>query len=287
MVSLCHVNAVVDGYESALEHFTDLYGAVLNLEAPDNGERRACLISIGDVILELVAPSDPHASHGRGALLRRVGRSLRRSRVQSARRGRGAPAMPAARAADHHGPGALLLHRWGELHGVSWEIFDQDWTFLLSFDNPERHDSWVPVPTELFWRDEHPLGLTGLVRLSIAVEDLDHAADRLAAVAGAEVVYRADRPQVEASATGLKVGDTVLELLAPTAPGPVRAYLDRYGERIRSIVFGVLDLGRAERHLATKGVELMDGDAPRSRAVPAELNHGLLFELTEEPVNDP
>jgi hypothetical protein len=127
------------------------------------------------------------------------------------------------------------------------------------------------------------MSLTGLVRFSVAVEDLAAAVNRFVTVAGGEVCYKGGRWTAAANAVGLRVGDTVIELISPTGPGPVRDYLDRYGERIRSTVFGVTSLDRAERYLRDKGISMTDGDAPGARAVPAAQNHGLLFEFTEEP----
>ena len=67
----------------------------------------------------------------------------------------------------------------------------------------------------------------------------------------------------------------------------MRDYLDRYGERIRSTVFGVVDLGRVQRHFDERGIPLVAGDAPGVLAIPPEHNHNLLFEFSEEPSTHP
>jgi hypothetical protein len=280
--TLCHVNAIVEDYEGALDHFTRVFGGILNFEVPDDGERRAFLFTLGDVIFEIVVPDDPRATEGRGERLRRYGNHYDGLEytvpdVVSARERCGALRLEII--ADR---GGFFYTASDDLHGISLEIFDQDWHELLAPMSAASH-GWQPVPTVDFWRHDHPLGLTGLDRLSVAVRDLDLAVERFGEVARARFLYRAERPSAAARAVGLQVGDTTLELLAPTREGPLLSYLDRYGERLRSTVFSVRSLERAQRYLGTLGITLVEGDAEGSKAlVPAE-NHGLLFELTEVP----
>ena len=114
------------------------------------------------------------------------------------------------------------------------------------------------MPSKEYWRDEHPLGLTGLVRVGQRGRGPRRGRRRRSPrLVGAPELYRADRPAAAAAALGLQFGDTVVELLAPTGPGPVRDYLDRYGERIRSTVYGVVDLGRVEAYFAERGIPLV------------------------------
>jgi|GEM_PF-636132 catechol 2,3-dioxygenase-like lactoylglutathione lyase family enzyme len=284
--TLCHVNAIVENYEGALAHFTRVFGAVLNFEVPDDGERRAFLFTLGDVIFEIVVPDDPLATEGRGERLRRYGNhydglEFSVPDVVTARRRCGELRLEII--ADR---GGFFYTASDDLHGISLEIFDQDWHDLLAPKSAESH-GWEPVPTADFWRHDHPLGLTGLARLSVAVRDLDLAVERFGHVTRARILYRADRSSAAARAVGLRVGDTTLELLAPTGEGPLLSYLDRYGERLRSTVFMVRDLAQAERFLTQQGVTLVEGDAEGSRALAAEESLGLRFELTEEPVRLP
>ncbi len=280
--NLCHVNAIVEDYEAALAHFTRVFGAVLNFEVPDDGERRAFLFTLGDVIFEIVVPDDLHAPHGRGQRLRRFGNHYDGLEFS-------VPDVETARQRCRELALEIIADRGGffytaadDLHGISLEIFDQDWHELLAPESAVAH-GWQPVPTTDYWHHDHPLGLTGLARLSVAVRDLDLAVERFGAVTRARILYRAERSSAAARAVGLQIGDTTLELLAPTGEGPLLSYLDRYGERLRSTVFSVRSLERAQRHLGAHGISLVEGDAEGSMAlVPAE-NHGLLFELTEVP----
>jgi catechol 2,3-dioxygenase-like lactoylglutathione lyase family enzyme len=158
--------------------------------------------------------------------------------------------------------------------GFSWELWDGDW----DAPGPDFPD-FVPVHPDAYWRHEHPLGVTGLGGLRVAVPDLGAAIAHFDRVFGAAVVYRDARPAIGAEAAGVGVGETAVELLAPTGPGEVTDFLERYGPRLRSVVFDVDDLDRAQRHLDAIGIPLTDGDDAKSRLLAPRHNHGLRIEL--------
>lgn len=157
--------------------------------------------------------------------------------------------------------------------GVSWEVWAGDWHV------PPADSAFRPVHPDAYWRDEHPLGVTGLAGLRAAVPDLATAVAFFDRVFGASVAYRDTRPAIGAEAAGVHVGDTVVELLAPTGPGELTDFLERYGPRLRSTVFEVDDLERVERHLDAIGIPLLDGDDAKSRLLAPDHNHGLRMEL--------
>ncbi|MFI5046937.1 MAG: VOC family protein [Acidimicrobiia bacterium] len=290
LLTLSHLNAIVDGYDSAVDHFVDVLGASLNMEIPDDGEVRACLISLGGVLYELFAPNDRTAERGQGRLLGKFGDHYLGAEYA-------VPDVPVARERCAalgvriiNDRGSFFFTYPGTSHGVAFELWDEDWHDLLVEGNERygrRDGRTEPMPSKEYWRDEHPLGLTGLVRIGSAVEDLDAAVSTFTNLVGAPELYRADRPAAAARAVGLRFGDTVVELLAPTGPGPVRDYLDRYGERFRSTVYGVVDLDRVEKHFAERGIPLVAGDAPGVLAIPPDHNHKQLFEFSEEPSTHP
>jgi catechol 2,3-dioxygenase-like lactoylglutathione lyase family enzyme len=135
--------------------------------------------------------------------------------------------------------------------------------------------------TDEYWSTEHPLGITGLARWSAAVNDLDAATAWYEDFLGAPVLYRESRPNAVAEAAGLPAGDTVMELISPTGEGPVQRYLDRYRQHMRATTFSVHSMERVEQYFAERGITLVDGDAPGTRALPPGQNQGLLFEFTE------
>ena len=56
LTKISHVNVIIDGYESTLEHFGRVFDAQINLPIPGNPDNPddtdACLVTIGDVIFE-------------------------------------------------------------------------------------------------------------------------------------------------------------------------------------------------------------------------------------------
>ena len=68
-IKLNHINAIVDGYQSAVDHFVGRVGLQLNLEIPAEGDDvDACLASLGPVMFEFFAPRR-RAERGQGRLL--------------------------------------------------------------------------------------------------------------------------------------------------------------------------------------------------------------------------
>jgi hypothetical protein len=278
LITMNHLNAIVDGYDATVEHLSTVFDAQMNRPIPghpDNpDDTDACLITVGDVIFELFAPRR-RGERGQGRRLdlfgdHYVGVEFKVPDVAAAREQCAELDVRIINDLDrffYTYPGSCL--------GISWELWDGSWREHLG------PAGVGPLHPRTYWRDDHPLGLDGLDRVGVAVRDLETAIDRLTVVTGASMLERSGHPRAVATGAALQVGDTVFELLAPTGEGPVSAHLDRYGEGIRSTVFKVMDLGRVEKHLAEKGIDLVPGDREGTLAVPAEQNHNLLFEFSE------
>lgn len=73
----------------------------------------------------------------------------------------------------------------------------------------------------------------------------------------------------------------MIELLAPTGPGELQQHLHRYGEGIRSTVFGVRDIEAVRGYFAERHVGLARGTTETTLAVPATANLGVIFEFAE------
>jgi hypothetical protein len=278
LLALSHLNAIVDGYEDTIDHLARVFGAQVNIRIPGNSEAPddtdACLITIGDVIFELFAPRR-RGERGQGRLLDRfgdhfIGVEYQVPDVSQAREQCRALDVPII-----NDVGRYFLTHPRSCVGISWEIWDGNWYEYLGPDGPG------PLHPRTYWRDEHPLGLDGCARISVAAENLDTAVERLIAVVGAREIGRSPRPQAVAMGAELQIGDTVFEVLAPTGSGPISSFLDRYGERIRSTVFKTVNLGAVEKHLREQGIDLVPGDRGDTLAIPPEQNHNLLFEFTE------
>ncbi|MFI5054032.1 MAG: VOC family protein [Acidimicrobiia bacterium] len=274
LLKVNHINAITDGYADTITHFRDRLGLQVNLEIPDRGDGvEACLLTLGGVMFEFFAPKERDT--GQGRLLDRFGDQYIGVEYQ-------VPDVAAAREVCQaqgvriiNDPGPVFFTYPGSCLGISFEIWTGDWHL------PQPGSYFNDVLPPAYWRDEHPLGVTGLARISVAVEDLDAALETLQNLTGAPLVAKVERPQAGARGAQLTVGDTIFELLAPTGDGAVADYLARYGERIRSTVFRVADLARVEQHLAGQGFSLVPGDADGALAIPTEQNKHLLFEFTE------
>jgi catechol 2,3-dioxygenase-like lactoylglutathione lyase family enzyme len=275
LVKLNHVNAIVDGYDSAVEHFVGRIGFQFNMTVGNPGEGvDACLVSLGPVIFELFAPRQ-RTERGQGRLLALYGDHYIGAEYQVADLAVAREACAAGGLRILTDLGHVFFTHPRDCFGFSWELWDGDW----HAPRPDVFSSFVPLHPDAYWRDEHPLGVTGLACLRLAVPDLEEAVARFDRVFGAAVTYRDARPAIGAEAAGVDVGGTVIELLRPTGPGELRSFLERYGPRLRSTVFEVADLDQAQRHLESAGIPLVDGDDAKSRLLAPEHNHGLRMEL--------
>jgi catechol 2,3-dioxygenase-like lactoylglutathione lyase family enzyme len=263
-----HINAMVEDFEKGVDHLRDLFGAQFNLDLPGD-HWHACLITIGGVMFEVFAPTE-YLLHARlgphyvGIEYQVPDADEARTEVQS----RGMRVIRELGVAIHVHP--------AEAFGVAWEFFGRSF-----HDDPSPVPYVEPLKPAAYWRDENPLGFTGLKRYSVAVSDLDSATEFFEDFLGGTVIYEQARPAVGARAVGLTLADTAAELISPIEAGPIERFLARYGDGIRSTVFAVRDLGQAKSYFADRGVALHPGDAPESLAIAPEDNLGLLFEFAE------
>ena len=265
-VRVNHMNAVLQDFDASVAHLREHYGAEFVVDIPQK-EFHACLVEMGRVILELFIPYDFLVCARYGPHYVGIEYQADMDEVRAA-------------VADHglrivRDIGAALHTHPADCFGVSFEFYgdyfhDRDWPLLGGKIKPAG-----------YWRDEHPLGLTGLKAHTHAVADIGAASAFLQSFLSAEPVYEQPRPAIAAQAIGLRVADAVIELLTPTGEGPLQQHLLRHGEGIRSTVFGVRDIGQARRYFTAHGVPLAPGAAEDSFAVPAEANLGLIFEFSE------
>jgi methylmalonyl-CoA/ethylmalonyl-CoA epimerase len=104
-------------------------------------------------------------------------------------------------------------------------------------------------------RDLHHVG--------IAVADLDAAVARWCSLLGAEVEAEEEVPSQGVRAVALHTGSGRIELLSPTdADTPVGRFLERRGEGMHHVAFGVADLVAELARLRAAGATLVD-EVPR------------------------
>ena len=122
--------------------------------------------------------------------------------------------------------------------------------------------------------------------LGVAVENLDEAVETYGRLFGASLEHRETVEEQGVEAASLRVGDSRVELLAPTgADTPVGRFLAKRGPGMHHVAYEVDDVAAELDRLAADGVELIDA-APRKGMFGLEVAfvhpdaaHGVLSEL--------
>ena len=262
-----HLNVVLEDFDASVEHLRERFGAQFVFDLP-RPEWHAGLVVIGGVLFELFVPHEYLLNARYGPHF--VGVEYQVANVDAVRDtvlGRGIRIVRDIGIALHTHPvdcfGVALEFNHGNFHA-------------------DPNPTWIePMHPAMYWRDEHPLGLTGLERYSVAVSDLDAAVAFFHDLLGATPSYEADRPAVAGRAVGLALADSTVEIMAPVGDGPLRTHVDRYGDGVRSTVFSVRSLDQARQYCAERGIRLHEGDATGSLAIAPEDNLSVRFELTE------
>jgi hypothetical protein len=262
-----HLNMVLQDFDASVDHFRTLYGADFLMDLPHR-EVHAGLIEIGRVIFEMFVPYEFLTTVRYGPHYIGIEYQADVDVVRKAIAERGIRIVRDIGIALHTHPadgfGVALEFYGGYFHDNYWELLGGSTMRSVGY-----------------WRDEHPLGLTGLKAYSIAVHDIDAASAFFRSLLGGEPVYEMARPAGNARGIGLQVADAVIELIAPVGEGALQRHLHRYGDGIRSVVFGCRDIEQVRRYFDERGIALVAGDAPGSLAVPAEANLGVIFEFSE------
>jgi methylmalonyl-CoA/ethylmalonyl-CoA epimerase len=130
------------------------------------------------------------------------------------------------------------------------------------------------------------VNVRGIHHLGVAVDDLDEALETYARLFGAQLEHRATVPDQGVEAAAVLVGDSRVELLAPTGDDtPVGKFLANRGPGMHHVAYEVDDLSAALSSLASEGVELIDA-TPREGLFGLEVAflhpdsvHGVLAEV--------
>lgn len=257
-----HVNVVVAGYSDSVHHFEALYGAQFLKDLPQDAWH-ACLVDVGRVIFELFAPHEFFLHSRFGAHHLGIEYQADVEEVRATFAEHGVRVIRDLGVAVHAHP--------ADCFGVALEFYDGHF-----HDNPVLLDA--DMHPAAYWRDEHPLGLTGLTANTVFVRHMAPARAFFQSLFECDERYDEMRPDHGVHAVGLQVADSVLELVAATGSVPRSAPMT---EGIESTVFGVRDLEQARDYFADAGVTLVPGSAPGRLAVPRRHNVGLSFEFSE------
>jgi methylmalonyl-CoA/ethylmalonyl-CoA epimerase len=126
----------------------------------------------------------------------------------------------------------------------------------------------------------------GIHHLGLAVADLDDAVETWERLFGARVEHRDSLESQGVDAVSLLVGESRIELLAPTGEDtPVGRFLARRGPGIHHVALDATDVEGAIEELAASGVHVID-ESPRRGLFGLEVAfvhpdavHGVLTEV--------
>jgi methylmalonyl-CoA/ethylmalonyl-CoA epimerase len=134
--------------------------------------------------------------------------------------------------------------------------------------------------------------LTRIDHVGLAVHDLDAAIAFYENTFGLRVVHQETNEEQGVREVMLAVGDSgsCIQLLAPLTPdSTIAKFLDRSGEGIQQVAYGVDDIEAASAELRARGLRLLY-DAPRRGTAGSRINFvhpkdagGVLIELVEPP----
>ncbi len=267
-VRLNHMNLVLESAGESIGRFKELYGAYLLADMPQK-EMHAYLIDIGRVIFEGFVPHEYLLNARYGPHYVGVEYQADINEVRAALQDHSIRTVRDIGIALHTHPedcfGVAFEFYDGYFHDREWELFD----------------GRAMKPAE-YWRDEHPLGITGMKGYTLAAFDIHAASQFLQSFLSGVPVYEEERDAISGRAVGLQVADAVVEVISPDGPGILLDHMHRYGEGIRSTVFGVGSIDQARDYFAQHGVEIEPGSMPQSIQVPAPDNCGVLFEFVED-----
>src|SRR5438046_215946 len=89
-------------------------------------------------------------------------------------------------------------------------------------------------------------------RVQIAVTNLDEAEKVVANIFGGEPLRRDEVGPLRARRATTQAGASLIELVQPDGPGPVREFIDRSGQGLFAAGFSVDDLDAAAHHLESQ-----------------------------------
>ncbi|MFM5932303.1 MAG: glyoxalase [Novosphingobium sp.] len=255
--------------------FIDLFGAQTAFEmlvTPETAhyrfDREERLMVVGDTMLIPIAPAGPGADAGSpiGDMLRRtagpnrwIGLSLRVANL------RDADAWFRSKGFDLHYDRGMennyFLIAKRQFLGMRIEVMQGELP-----NDPRLKADWNPG----HWRDDHPLGIEGLLSIDLACGSLDDARTLFTA----RMEWPELPPRAFAGEAGERIafdmGDAVIEAVAPPPEG---------ASGLCGITFKVKDAEAAWQHLHARGHTLIGSAATRFAIVPDEA-HGRLIWFT-------
>lgn len=263
---LNHMNFVVQDFGDSLQQFRDAFDAELILDLPHEA-MHAGLITVGRVIFELFAPGVYLLNARYGPHYLGVEYQADMEEVRSALAERGIRIVRGGDIALHVHPddafGVALEFYAGEFHSGEWPLIGG------------------PIKPSAYWRDSHALGIGDQYGYAVTVRDIVRASAFFQDLLSAQMLSDEICIPAAARVIRLRIADTTMELLTPTADGPLERHLARYGDGILSTIIFARDLEEMRRQLCDRGLAVEEGSLPGRLAVTVG-DHGPRIEFMSQ-----
>jgi len=103
------------------------------------------------------------------------------------------------------------------------------------------------------------MGIEGVLKVGIAVKDLDKATNRFAELVGVETLGSVEHEPLEMKYDVCNLGNVMIEFVQSTTPGgPLARFINKRGEGLQHITLKVTEIEKEIRRLQEKGVEFVD-----------------------------
>ncbi len=265
--------------------FTEVFGAESHYEmliTPETEsyrfDREERLMVVGNTMIIPIAPAGPGAEPGNplGDMLRRsagenrwIGLAFRAADLKSADawfRARNFKLHYDRGMEEHY----FLIAKWQAL-GVRIEIMQGELP-----NDPRLQADWAPMR----WRDDHPLGIEGLLSIDVSVPELDKAHEIFGDNFAWPLLSQRDLPGENARGAAFLMGDAVIEALCPTREDTALAAHAHDTPGMCGMTFKVRDAAAAASYLKARGFTLI-GDPVTRFAIAPEQAHGRLIWFSE------
>jgi catechol 2,3-dioxygenase-like lactoylglutathione lyase family enzyme len=266
VLEIDHINQLLPDTDEALEFYERVYGADdFRVFRKHFGPYDNFVFKLGSMTVEIFTPGDPEHSFGK----------------QFTRYG------PNWQAVLWRVPNLEECIETFQARDIALVDIELDPDRRWAFTDPratyfsiqlEDRDEWdkTVVPTDV--------GAEKMIGFTAAVKDAEEAARFFTGlIANADIVYEEDRPKLNATAVGVKLGDSdyTMELLSPTSDGPISEFIDKNKVRIRTATFKVQSLDDLQKRFESHGVKLVDGDREGYMATDPATHLGVMMQFTE------
>jgi catechol 2,3-dioxygenase-like lactoylglutathione lyase family enzyme len=135
-----------------------------------------------------------------------------------------------------------------------------------------------------WWAENHPLGLERLAYTTVLTRDLDRAKFVYTDVLGGSLLHEDSSALAGTRNAYIQLGEIVVELATPTREGTLAAEdMQANGQIHHAAAWKVRDLDQAEKYLQSKGIETLERDESTILSKPAT-THGANFRWTTRDV---